>query len=72
MKEEFLDRVASVLEVPAVDAATEFRNVPTWSSLCAFALVVMLQQKYSVSLTLNELGSLVTVGDLMKAAGVDG
>jgi len=68
---EFLDRMASVLEMPSVTRETELRSAPYWSSLTAFALIVTLEQRYGVRMTLAGIGGVRTVGELMKAAGVE-
>ena len=49
--QEFLEKVAEVLEVPAVQPGDAFRDVPMWGSLTGFALVVMIEQKYGKRLT---------------------
>ena len=67
---EFLDRIASVLEVPSATRETELRSAPYWSSLTAFALIVTLEQRYGAKLTLAGIDGMKTVGDLMAAAGM--
>lgn len=68
--QEFLDRVAGVLEVPSVTPDTDFRAGPLWDSLTAFALRVMIGQRCGVSLSGEDLARCRTVGELMTAAGV--
>ena len=68
--QEFLEKVAEVLEVPAVRPDDAFRAVPMWGSLTGFALVVMIEQRYGRRLTADDFVSLKTVGDLARAAGV--
>ena len=68
--QEFLERVAEVLEVPAVQPGDAFRDVPMWGSLTGFALVVMIEQRYGTRLTADDFVSLKTVADLAAAAGV--
>ena len=69
--QEFLDRVAGALEVPAVSPDTDFRAGPLWDSLTAFALRVMIQQRFGKALSAAELEKCKTVADLMAAAGVE-
>ena len=38
VEQEFLERVAGILEVPSVAPETDFRAGPLWDSLTAFAL----------------------------------
>ena len=49
--QEFLDRVAGALEVPSVSPDTDFRTGPLWDSLTAFALRVMIQQRFGKTLS---------------------
>ena len=69
--QEFLDRVAGALEVPDVSPDTDFRTGPLWDSLTAFALRVMIQQRFGKALSAAELEKCKTVADLMAAAGVE-
>ena len=69
--QEFLDRVAGALEVPSVSPDTDFRTGPLWDSLTAFALRVMIQQRFGKQLSAKDLASCKTVADLMDAAGVE-
>lgn len=68
--QEFLEKVAEVLEVHAVRPGDAFRDVPMWGSLTGFALVVMIEQRYGKRLTADDFVSLKTVADLAEAAGV--
>jgi acyl carrier protein len=68
---QFLERIAEVLEVPSVTPDFAFRSAPGWSSLMGFALIILLDQQYHVTLTVEEFMKLVTVADLARAAGVD-
>ena len=60
---QFLERIAEVLEVPSVTPDFAFRSAPGWSSLMGFALIILLEQQYHVTLTVTSreplLGSLV-------------
>ena len=68
----FLDRVANVLETPAVAPALAFRSVPGWGSMMGFALYIMLEDEYGAALTPERFRELKTVSDLMEVAGVKG
>ena len=68
---QFLERIAEVLEVPSVTPDFAFRSAPGWSSLMGFALIVLLDQAYHVTLTVEDFLKLETVADLARAAGVD-
>ncbi len=67
---DFLDRVANILETPAVTTELEFRSVRGWGSMMGFALFIMLEDEYGAKLTPEEFRALKTVADLMRVAGV--
>ena len=67
---EFLEKVAEVLEVPTVKPEDDFRAVDGWCSLMGFGLLVLLEQNYGKSLTVDDFLKLATVADLARAAGV--
>ena len=69
--QQFLERIAEVLEVPSVTPDFAFRSAPGWSSLMGFALIILLDQQYHVTLTVEDFMKLQTVADLARAAGVD-
>ena len=66
-REDFRSRVAAVLEVPEVDDATRFRELPGWCSLQAFGLLVMLENDCGVRLDAARFAELETVGELYDA-----
>ena len=68
--QQFLERVAEVLEVPTVAPDFEFRAAPGWSSLMGFALLVLLDQAYHVRIGVDDFLRLRTVADLAEVAGV--
>jgi len=68
---EFLDRVANILETPSVSPDLEFRTVRGWGSMMGFALFIMLEDEYGAKLTPESFRELKTVADLMSAAGVE-
>ena len=67
----FLEKIAEVLEMPSVTPDFAFRSAPGWSSLMGFALIVLLEQQYRTTLTVEDFMKLETVADLARAAGVD-
>ena len=68
---QFLEKIAEVLEVPSVTPDFAFRSAPGWSSLMGFALLVLLDKQYHVTLPVEDFMKLETVADLARAAGVD-
>lgn len=69
--DEFLGRVANILETPGVTPELEFRTVRGWGSMMGFALFVMLEDEYGAKLTPEGFRELTTVADLMRAAGME-
>jgi acyl carrier protein len=67
---EFLDRVANILETPAVTPELEFRSVAGWGSMMGFALFIMLEDEYNVTITPEHFRELKTVAELMAEAGI--
>ena len=67
---EFLDKVAEILEVDSVDANFEFRSVAEWDSMKGFSLIVLLEGDYGKQMSVNEFMDCKTVGDLANFAGV--
>ena len=68
---QFLEKIAEVLEVPSVTPDFVFRSAPGWSSLMGFDLIVLLDQQYHVTLSVEDFMKIETIADLARAAGVD-
>ena len=66
---EFLDRMSAILETP-VKAETRFREVPGWSSLMGFGILVTLENDYGRRMMIDEFRTLETISDLAAACGV--
>ena len=64
-KDDFLCRVANILEVPEVTPELEFRSVPGWGSMMGFALYIMLEDEYGVKITPERFRELKTIDSLM-------
>ena len=69
--DEFLDRVANILEIPEATPELEFRSVPGWGSMMGFALFVMLEDEYGVRLAPEQFRDRKTVADLMSLVRSD-
>ena len=67
-EDAFLDRMSSVLETP-VGMATRFREVPFWSSLMGFGILVTLENDFGRRMTVDEFLTCHTIGDLWKSLG---
>ena len=64
----FLAAAADVLETDGVGLDTRFRDVPEWSSLKAFGLLVMMESRFAAPLKIDAFMALETVGDLYRHA----
>ncbi len=63
-REDFLKKVAEVLEVEAVTDETRFRELDGWCSLQAFGLLVMLENEMGVRMDIEAFQKVETVGEL--------
>ena len=64
----FLAAAADVLETEDVGLDTRIRDVPEWSSLKAFGLLVMMENRFAAPLKIDAFMALETVGDLYRHA----
>ena len=67
---DFLDRIANILETPVVTPELEFRSVPGWGSMMGFALFIMLEDEYGAKISPEQFRELKTVEELMSIAGL--
>ena len=67
---EFLQKVAEILEVDEVVPEFKFREVPDWDSMKGFSLIVLLEGDYGRPIDVETFLNCETVGDLAKYAGV--
>ena len=68
--EEFLAKVAEILEIPSVTPDLDFRTVEDWDSMKGFMILVMLESDYGKQMSVPEFLEAKKVGDLAKVAGV--
>ena len=67
--EKFIDLAAEIFEVDpkTVTMDTVFReDIPDFSSLMGFSLIVMMEDEYGVKVSVEEFLECKTVGDLYK------
>ena len=69
--DDFLRRMAEVLEVSSVGLDDDFRSFDLWDSLTAFAIRVLIEQRYGRKVSAEELKAARTVRDLAALAGVE-
>ena len=68
--EEFLAKVAEILEISSATPELDFRTVEDWDSMKGFMLLVMLENDYGRPMTVETFLATKTVGDLARAAGL--
>jgi acyl carrier protein len=61
---EFLKKIASILEVDDVKETDEFKAFPQWDSLSVLSVIAMLDASYGVNLRAADFGPVKNVGDL--------
>jgi acyl carrier protein len=61
---EFLRKIASILEVDEVKETDELKTFPQWDSLSVLSVIAMVDAGYSVNLHAADFGSIRSVGDL--------
>lgn len=67
---EFLPKIAEILEMELVTPEFEFRTVDNWDSLKGFSIIVLMESDYGKPMTVAEFMACKTVADLAKFAGV--
>lgn len=63
---EFLDKVAKILEVEKVSDADDLRAFSQWDSLAVLSVIAMLDADYGVNLRASELQAEASAGALWK------
>jgi acyl carrier protein len=62
--EEFLQRLAEILELDEVQGSTVLQDLAEWDSLSALSVIAMLDADYGVQLAANDLKGLATAEGL--------
>lgn len=68
--EEFLPKIAEILEVDSVTPEFKFREIDEWDSLKGFSIIVLMEQDYGKEMSVEAFLACETVEDLAKFAGV--
>jgi acyl carrier protein len=63
---EFLSKIASILEVENVSESDELRAFPQWDSLSVLSVIAMLDASYGVNLRAADLATVKSMGDLWR------
>lgn len=61
---EFLAKIAGILETPEVKPTDELKAFPQWDSLSVLSVIAMLDAQYKVNLHASDLRQVATAGDL--------
>ena len=61
---EFLKKIAGILEVADVKETDELKTFPQWDSLAVLSVIAMLDANYGVNLHAAEFKPITTVADL--------
>ena len=67
---DFLAKIAEILEVDSVTPETRFREVGDFDSLKGFTIIVLMESDYEKQMSVETFLASETVGDLAKFAGV--
>jgi acyl carrier protein len=63
---EFLMKIASILELDEVKETDELKAFPQWDSLSVLSVIAMVDANYSVNLHAADFRPIKSVGDLWK------
>ncbi len=63
-KEAFLDELADILDVDAVEETANLRDYQSWDSLAVLSIVSLADSKFGFTLTFPDVKTLVSVADL--------
>ncbi len=63
---EFLSKIAAILEVEHVNETDELKSFPQWDSLSVLSVIAMLDANYGVNLHASDFKSVQNVGDLWR------
>ncbi len=61
---EFLEKIAGILEVPAVKESDDLKAFPSWDSLAVLSVIAMLDSTYGVNLRAADFQNVTTATDL--------
>ena len=65
-KVSFLEELANILDVDAVEETANLRDYKSWDSLSVLSIVSLADSKFGFTLTFPEVKTLTTVDDLWE------
>jgi acyl carrier protein len=63
---EFLKKLAEILELESVKETDDLKSFPQWDSLSVLSVIAMLDANYGVNLRAADLQATSSVGELWK------
>ena len=63
---EFLSKIAGILEVEKVSESDELKAFPQWDSLSVLSVIALLDANYGINLRAADFGTIKSIGDLWK------
>ena len=63
---EFLNKLAEILELPSVKETDDLRSFPQWDSLSVLSVIAMLDANYGVNLRAADVQEAGSAGALWK------
>jgi acyl carrier protein len=63
---EFLEKIAGILEVSGLKANDDLKSLPQWDSLSILSITAMLDATYGVNFRATDFQSISTASDLWK------
>jgi acyl carrier protein len=63
---DYLDKIAKILEVDSVSDADDLKTFPQWDSLTVLSLIAMLDADYGVNLRAADLQEAASAGALWE------
>ena len=63
---EYLDKIAKILEVDSVSDTDDLKTFPQWDSLTVLSVIAMLDADYGVNLRAADLQEAASAGALWK------
>ncbi len=63
---EFLSKIAGILEVDAVKESDDLKSFSQWDSLSVLSVIAMLDSSYGVNLRAADLAPVKSAGDLWQ------
>ena len=66
--EEFIKKISETLGIEgcSIDASTNFKQLPEWSSLAVVNLIVLFEEQYDKDITTIDVRKCQTIGDLYQ------